>query len=111
IGYATFAVSVSRALPQPTPAASESAEDAFTAPPPWDPHVLREPWITEDPEAGFAFVHIWQQYGHPFPDALLKKLWKQPSARKRHGNTPEPASPGLRSIKTAHGSKRYLGLL
>jgi hypothetical protein len=74
LGYATMAVSVSGALPQPTPAQLVSSENALTAPAPWDPQVLREPWITEDPEAGFAFVHIWQQYGHPFPDALLKKI-------------------------------------
>ena len=74
LGYATVAVSVLGALPQLTPAEFASTEDAFTDPAPWDPQVLREPWMTEDPEAGFAFVHIWQQYGHPFPDALLKKI-------------------------------------
>src|SRR5215510_7221502 len=74
IGYATLAISVPRAIPQPTHPEIESTQDEFVASAPWPPHVLREPWITEDPQAGLAFIHIWQQYGRPFPDALLKQV-------------------------------------
>jgi hypothetical protein len=74
IGYATCAVSVPWAIPPSSRAKPEPTEDELAASAPWDPQVLREPWMTEDPQAGLAFVHIWQQYGRPFPDALLKKI-------------------------------------
>jgi len=93
IPYTIIAGFVPWAIPQPTPADPEPTQAEIDAAAPWDPHILREPWITEDPQAGFAFVHIWQQYGHTFPDALLKKVVEaafRPEAPWEHtkaGNT------------------------
>ncbi|MBM3223685.1 MAG: hypothetical protein FJZ47_07795 [Candidatus Tectomicrobia bacterium] len=52
-----------------TPASSHSA-----LPSPWDDTVLQAAWLTDDPRAGLAFVHLWQQHGRVFPDALLKRI-------------------------------------